>query len=676
MKRPPSALGLQIRRALETEGLAKPLQLPPIKNQARRNQLRPFIGIDGEGCGKDRYGRQHYRLLRAGERELFKAGKPLSTYECLDFICSLPKNAYLVGFGTGYDVTQILRDLNAERRNRLLAGHGYGNGQSPYTWWEDFGLEYIPRKFFAVCRLERPGNGKTQTIEGSRREISETFGFFQCSFVKALEQYGRGKEHWQMIRRNKRLRGKTEVKSITREIRRYNALECQLLAEMMEDFRGMCHDNGLKLRRWSGAGDIAAILHKQHGTPTREHIEETIHPAIRHKAADAYYGGRFEMPIIGEYPKPPLYYDDINSAYPAAMRKLPCLEHGKWQWLQPDQLDALDRRELFVAEVHFSHPDNNILCGLPVRLTTGNIVYPLEGIGTYWSPELRSAEALGARLAFTDGGWHYLRRCQCHQFGWINELFLKRQALGLRGAPLKLGINALYGKLAQTIGGRPYANLIWAGLITALVRARLNMVIAQDPAAIVMIATDAIISTRPLQLPRGDGLGEWKPEILDCLFTVRPGLWWTNDKAKHRGIPANIFDAPTRRRFEAKWRTWCDRQDGYDLRTGNQKLPIVELEIPLFIGLRLAQHRGKPETAGRWDDSPRKYSFDWLPKRLMEPFEWIGPRCLRTYPNPSIGPDIRSTPYGKVAKAEMDAMTEMAEIWQDQPDFIERTAPG
>ena len=75
MKRPPSALGLQIRRALETEGLAKPLQLPPIKNQARRNQLRPFIGIDGEGCGKDRYGRQHYRLLRAGERELFKAGK-------------------------------------------------------------------------------------------------------------------------------------------------------------------------------------------------------------------------------------------------------------------------------------------------------------------------------------------------------------------------------------------------------------------------------------------------------------------------------------------------------------------------------------------------------------------------------------------------------------------------
>ena len=44
---------------------------------------------------------------------LHRDGNPLSIRDCLEFILSLPADHILVGFGFGYDCTQILRGIKA-----------------------------------------------------------------------------------------------------------------------------------------------------------------------------------------------------------------------------------------------------------------------------------------------------------------------------------------------------------------------------------------------------------------------------------------------------------------------------------------------------------------------------------------------------------------------------------
>ena len=89
------------------------------EREGRRNRakLKPFLAIDGEGGGTDELGRQNYFLMvasgqTAGEEYiLHRDGKPLSTRDCLEFILSLPAEPILVGYGVGYDATQILRGI-------------------------------------------------------------------------------------------------------------------------------------------------------------------------------------------------------------------------------------------------------------------------------------------------------------------------------------------------------------------------------------------------------------------------------------------------------------------------------------------------------------------------------------------------------------------------------------
>jgi hypothetical protein len=338
----------------------KPAELRAPGRRVKRDG-RPFMGVDGEGCGADRHGRQHYMLLRAGPYECY-TGKPLNTFDCLDFILSLPDTHILVGFAFGYDVTQILRDLSPERLAFLFADKEIGPGRSRYLYWNDYAIEYLPRNYLRVARLRRitvedPETGLPkqdyEREEGSTRTIWETFGFFQCSFLRAIQNFGIGKPYWPEIERNKRRRAK--FVRITKGIRRYCELEVALLAAMMEKFREVCHAAGIRPNQWAGAGKLAAYLHRAHGSISRTALEDRLLALrcteVMKYANDAYYGGRFEITRTGDIG--PCYEADINSAYPAAMLDLPCLEHGTWQRVTPLWLANAPTTALFVAEVHF-----------------------------------------------------------------------------------------------------------------------------------------------------------------------------------------------------------------------------------------------------------------------------------------------------------------------------------
>lgn len=114
-----------------------------------RKKLRPFMAIDGEGGGTDELGRQNYLLMVASgatageERILHQGGKPLSVRDCLEFLLSLPANHTFVGYGLGYDATQILRGIKPPTLRRILNPRQGKNGPC-YTYWA-ITLSFISR---------------------------------------------------------------------------------------------------------------------------------------------------------------------------------------------------------------------------------------------------------------------------------------------------------------------------------------------------------------------------------------------------------------------------------------------------------------------------------------------------------------------------------------------------
>ena len=553
-----------------------PKQKRSYKNRAKNfsRKVRPFVGCDGEGCGVDALGRQLYMLFRMGERELF-TGQHLGTEEILDFICDSPAGTILVGFAFGYDVTMILRDLPAKQAAKLFDKKEFGPGHSRYVWYKEFNIEYLSRQYFKVCRVKierrEDGTEKRTVIKGSTRIIYETFGFFQKSFVKVIEEFDIGtKEQRASISADKARRSSFET--ISPRERAYCALECEFLADLMEKLRGYCSAAGIIPRSWNGAGKLAGALHRLHETIDAVQVRAVVPPNLLDFAGMAYYGGRFEITRTGSI-KERVFEYDIRSAYPAAMRDLPCLLHGEWEPATAKQLSDARRLAgrngpdpLFVAGCTYKarDPDRTPFGGFPCRSREGHLYWPLQGGGIYWSAEIASAERLGFSVRLKDG-WIYRKRCDCHPFEWVEQLYEYRKSIGGSGPgyPIKLGINSLYGLLAQRVGNGKFTNMIWAGLITALTRAKLNDAIRQNPAQIIMVATDAVYSIGPLNgLDIGERLGQWEASVLDGLFIVQPGLYWcpAKRKRKSRGLSGRFFEEPGRTEsFEAAWKDYSEQ---------------------------------------------------------------------------------------------------------------------
>lgn len=655
----------------------------------RERHKKPFVGCDGEGAGLDAEGRQLYQLFRMGERELYRDGRRLETDEILDFICDAPANAIYVGFSFGYDVTMILRDLSYSQMKRLFEPKVLGEGRSPYVWFRDFDIDYLPRNYLKVRRVKRvlvDGQEKRIPIKGSSRTIFETFGFFQKSFVKVIKEFGVGTpEEIASIEADKARRADFTV--IGQRERNYCALECRMLGDLMEKLRDYCDAAEIRPHTWSGAGKLASALHFKHKTMKRDDAESRCPVELRDQANFAYYGGRFEITACGHINRP-VYEYDIRSAYPAAMRFLPCLQCGSWRRAKGSELSKLAPGSLYVATVKFK-ADTCVadqwgrLGGFPVRSKQGHLYWPLEGGGVYWSPEIESAKALGFSVRHLDG-WVYEKRCDCVPFDWVEQLYEYRRSIGSQGPgyPIKLGINSLYGKLAQRKGNGRYHNMIWAGLITAMTRAQLNRTVALAPQSVIMLATDAIYSLEPLPLPIGERLGDWEYQELSDLFIVQPGLYWSVDKAKKksRGLSGKFFEEAGRTEgFQDAWKKYrngvCDSAGvSNDLAFSDHVFPACSVPVPGFIGLKLALARNKPELAGTWVNETREISFDYRNKRARH--TWCdGGSYIRTSPKLG-GRNLVSLPHRDFLNAGGAEPWEMSRLMlEEQPDYIDLSAP-
>jgi hypothetical protein len=585
---------------------------------------RTFVAIDGESTTER--GIHRYVMLCASTGHVTENRDGLATLEILLWLVARKRErrrATFVAFGLNYDVNMWLRDCPRHVLRRLWRTHE-ASWYVP-AWGVYVRLAWIPSKRFWVG------------IDGvGSVEVSEVFGFFQQSFLRALED-------WQVPDVNGALarirRGKADRSGFRwrdrDKVRRYCLAECLLLVGLMSQLRTVLEAANLVPTSWRGAGSVAAKLLAREASVREHHRHDDQQPSgIQQSIMHAYHGGRFEVFWQGELEAGCQY--DVRSAYPSQARQLPSLI-GRWRRRRsydPDAAWALWR-------VQWRTPATaGPVMPFPYRYKRSTW-YPEAGAGWYWQAEVRAALELWPDAIDVVEGWEYLPADpEARPFAFVDQLWELRAEAKAAGRPeqkaYKLALNSLYGKLAQGVGWRGsvprWRSFVWAGLITSGTRAELLRMALPDPAGVIAMATDGVLYRTDPQLAEGTGLGELERTDVADLFVAQSGVYVSSAGERRRGWMRSEIDWPTvldgwrthgpyfthettARRFVglggalartdpwAVWRSWQD----------------VPRTLQLFPTRKLPQHDGR-RGAGvlvRWDPMagwPRRLSDVYVPK--------------------------------------------------------------
>lgn len=555
----------------------------------RRNRIRTdrnlssryTIALDSEGV-TDPDGNHRTILFGAhdGERSWCLESDDVYGISAFDWLHSLPK-ARFVGFSFSYDWYMLLRHQSKANLTRLWAGAGLMIG--------DYLLRFTPKREFTIRNLRT----KCSVI------VNEVFGFYQSSFVRALKEWNVGSvAEVAAIEAMKEQRGVFQ-ESERDTIKGYMLDECRLLVALCSRLDAALDRADIHPAKYQGAGSIAGALLRKHGI--KEHI--ALPPQeVQHAALCAYYGGRSEISQAGTFS--PVYAYDIRSAYPAIIRSLPCLTHAVWSESGPAESVQL-------CYVQWRIPGYSAWPPLPYRQRYGGsyrLYYPLSGEGWYWATEVHAARRMYSDAITIARTISLSIECDCKPFGFVDELYEYRKTLKAAGdqaqIPMKLGLNSLYGKMAQGIGWEgkrpPYQSYVWAGIITAGTRAMILDAIRQNPRSVLSVATDGILSLAPLDLDVGEKLGEWDYARYDETLLIMPGVYrhTLDGKPVHktRGFGLHEvggnFDALAERFRELP-------------ASGTYRYPATR-----FVGLGGALHlTGWQDYYARWITAPREVSF-------------------------------------------------------------------
>jgi hypothetical protein len=510
---------------------------------------RVFVGLDGEANDKG------YCLLAAG-----RVGKALwnkqgiSTLDCLNFLVNLPTGSnngmkpIYIWFAMDYDINMILKDLPWELIQELR--------ETNETVWRGYKIKYIRRKIFALQK------------SGRRFNSYDVWAFFGKSFERSLEDWNI--EVPPIIAEGKAARG-TFGKWPRDKLIAYNSAELKCLEDMTTQLREAINPLDLKITSWHGPGALAGAWLGKNGA--KDWLGEKLPRRLREAALTAYFGGRIDTQGFGIVE--PVYHADIVSAYPSAIRYLPNLSKIKWR---------KKRGNPSAGGIYLAHIEWKISakkwCPFPFRNRDGSIVYPPEGEGWYWSVEIEAAKKRfpNLQLKFIE---HYKAEGKIEYpfLPLIEDAFKYRRELKRQNHPshvaVKLILNSLYGKMAQTVGSNRYYSPIWAGMITAHCRAQLLSVIDDDT---MLVMTDSVWSRKPLEVEDSGELGGWEKGDERKLVVVGAGLY--------KAIEADGSESLYQRGFEKNKPLDLERIAKNWL--GGKPLYEPHYKIKRFVGMGLA----------------------------------------------------------------------------------------
>lgn len=495
-----------------------------------RNEIRPFLAWDGEGYTDDT-GEHHYYLFGCSDGR-YISSPSLHANECFDLLLTTPRKAINVIFAGGYDVVMMIRHYPTEVVERILKGKT--------VWHDGYRIQYFKGKFLTV------GRG------GISRTLYDCFSYFQVSFVKACREYLGNDEVLERMEATKAIRDSFTLDNLETDVIPYWREELAYLVRLMDSLRERLNRVSVFPTQWHGPGAVAGAILKSHGIANHMQHNEQIADIARH----AYYGGRFEQFKIGRAIGP-IYQYDIRSAYPAAITEMYSLAGALWhhadRGLYPTNLNPYG---LYRIDYH---SDRFGLHPFPWRDHDGRIYFPpIVKDSWYWGVEIMTAynRMRDYQLEGTikvHEGWEPVLGPHC--FEWVGLMYRNRQKMKELKDPaqlaLKLCLNSLYGKLAQSKGARyvegkgwtvpKYHQMEWAGWITARTRAQIFAAAAQAGSNLIAIETDSVTSTVPLTLPCSDRLGDWEATVLDEILYIQSGVYFCRKpgedwKIKSRGF--------------------------------------------------------------------------------------------------------------------------------------------
>lgn len=517
-----------------------------------------FIVWDGEGLEIKEgqvYGTLSCKTYDGKYYDLYNI-HGLTTYDCFQFMSDIAekyKDATHIIFSGQYDITMIFKYGLSKAKIKEC----YIKRSSENTYYDKFCFSYTPKKQF---RLNQAVIGddkkwvkdkKGKTVYKSQFNLWDVFGFFACSLEQAIRDWlGDDYEPLTMIINGKRTRGAFHPKDLP-NVLAYCHAELDALLLIMQKLHAAIVRSGITLKRWDGAGAVAAALMEKYGV--KKHIS-TQPEKVREAARYAFAGGRIECLKIGKYDDT-VYGHDINSAYPTALLELPSLGEGMGEWhhytYTKDVLQNTYRLDPYFSMylIEWNFPDNRPFYPFFFRDEDGTIYYPPKGKNWIWKPELDAAWDIPENRKYITikEALQYHPHRNVKPFSFIQEIYDLRAELKANKDRaeyiFKLGMNSVYGKLAQRIATMnrdgtynkpPYHQLEYAGYITSYTRALVYQTAMQKPDSIIMFATDGIYSTEELEVTtsKTKKLGEWTKEKYNSAIFVKSGIYWLDDSMK------------------------------------------------------------------------------------------------------------------------------------------------
>jgi hypothetical protein len=345
------------------------------------------------------------------------------------------------------------------------------------TWIGKYRVEFFRSKWLNLRHRD-----------GRRIILYDVFTFFGCSFVKACREYLGDDETLTEIASVKLQRSTFSTADLETKVLPYWRKELEYLNRLCEELRARLLSAGIEMSQWHGPGAIAsAVLTKQ---KIRDYIGETP-DEITEIARHAYYGGRFEQFKLGHYAGR-VYQYDINSAYPSFIARLPAWTAATWVRSNPS--DAFTPYGLY--QIRFASKERYFGCyPMPWRSDKGRIYFPryIGAPSWYWGIECNNLLLHPNEYEVIEA-WVPEFTTEERPFAFVHEMYEERLRMKAEGDPaqlaVKLALNSLYGKLAQSKGAVKkdgewklprFHQLLWAGWITAGTRALLYEAVCQSP---------------------------------------------------------------------------------------------------------------------------------------------------------------------------------------------------
>jgi hypothetical protein len=461
---------------------------------------------------------------------------PSTFEECLEFLLSIG-DTEMCCWNADYDIAAILKFLKPGVLERLYRLGKWTLKNVRLESWSMPGsvsLHYVPRKFLKV----KAGKKKFTVYDLEQ--------FYHMSLNKASKQFLKLEKKdpgvaWSELKAILAKGGERAKKII--DYCKHDARLVELLSERTaEQFEKI----GIPFDRPISCASLSYRVFKselQFHLP-REHNE---------KARESFRGGMIECLQTGYFKQ--AYYIDIRSAYPAAIRDLTEMP-AIWKPIE-NTVDSCAVYGSVECAVH-----------VPRQAYKGHFPYVPAGLCTFypvgvWRTWLdlytfRKAQALGM-VEKVYGGIQGIAHSERQPFKErVEELYLERQKDAQKKWAIKIVLNSLYGKFAETrehatpleldkledleqlklVYDRKerftnHTNFFMASEITA--RTRWRLLKELDPRKVIFYATDGVFLTeKPIGLDYGNELGQWsEPETMRDLVVVGSGVYcyryWNDD---------------------------------------------------------------------------------------------------------------------------------------------------